>query len=161
MKRTVLSIITMLVLVAAPTAALAKSQGQHGGHGKSGTIKSYDAATGDLTITTNKGRDITAAVTNDTRIQCDANFDDNTATTSSHGGGDDNGGDDGANHDAGDDNGDDPANHDAGDDNGDHQDNGRHGGNCSTNDLTAGTDVRRARIDLGDDAVWTKLKLVG
>jgi hypothetical protein len=166
MKRTVLSILAMLALVAVPAAALAKG-GHHGRHhhhnrlvvnpgANAGTVKAFDATTGDLTITTAKGRDITAAVTDATEIECEG-ADDSTASTSSHGnddnGGDDNGGDDHSGDDNGDDDG---ANHDAGDDNGNDD------SSCTTADLTAGAAVRKARIDLsGDDAVWSKVELVG
>jgi hypothetical protein len=144
MKRILLTAL-LAALMAFPAAALAK-HGTHKVHrhgGQVGTITSFDSATGELVITTTKGRAISGLVTDDTHLQCrrDDADDDDTATVSRHGDDDDTGGDD----------------DETGDDDGHH---GHHSSKCSTDDLTEGTVVRRARIDLdGDDAVWTKLKL--
>ncbi|MEA2125103.1 MAG: hypothetical protein QOI80_1885 [Solirubrobacteraceae bacterium] len=161
MKRIILTAL-LAALMVLPATALARhghSRGIHRSHGQVGTITSFDSATGELVITTTKGRELSALVTEDTHLQCKSDDDEDTATTSRHGD------DDGPNHDAGDDNGDDNDN-EADDDNneaGDDDNNGHHGhhsSKCSTDDLVAGAVVRRARIDLsGEDAVWTKLKL--
>jgi hypothetical protein len=147
-------------LMLTPAGALAKRHHHHNrGHrvhrvaGTVGTIKSFDSSTGDLVITTAKGREISALVTDATHIQCDAadatTTDTRTTRHGDEGSGDDNQGDD-------DQNGDDE---NGGDDQGD--DHGHQNGRCTTAALVAGTPVNRARIDLngGDDAVWTKLVL--
>jgi hypothetical protein len=164
MKRFILPALLLAALMVLPASALAKRGDHkvHRNHGQVGTITSFDSSTGELVITTAKGRAISALVTDDTHIQCrhdddaDDSTDDNTATVSRHGD-DDEDGDDDDHGGRGDDDGDDD---DHGDDHGHHGHHGHHSSKCSTDDLTEGTAVRRARIDLdGDDAVWTKLKL--
>ena len=67
---------TMILLAAALLRVPAVALARHGGDDEPrrqdvrGTITAYDADTGDLTITTRKGRAITALVTEDTRIRC-------------------------------------------------------------------------------------------
>jgi hypothetical protein len=147
MKRFAITALLAAVLLV-PATALAhhgrRGHRVHRQHGQVGTIKSFDSSTGDLVITTNKGRDLSALVTDATHIECHAA---DTTTTTRHG--DEGGGDDNQ--------GDDPGDHDHGDHHGHQGQNGR----CSTAALDAGTPVNRARIDLngGDDAVWTKLVL--
>jgi hypothetical protein len=134
MKRIIIMAL-LSALIVLPATATAKRV--HRSHGTVGTITSFDATTGELVITTTKGRELSALVTDDTHIQC-SNRQDDAATTSRHGDDD----------------------HGAGDDHGHHGRHGHHSSKCSTDDLVAGTVVRRARIDVdGDDAVWTKLKL--
>ena len=122
---------------------------------RSGTVTSFDSATGELVITTPRAARISALVTDDTHIQCRHEADDDdTATVSRHGDDDDTGDDDATGDD------DNPATTTT---------------TVTTTAITATTVTtapsarpttgRRhgrapARIDLdGDDAVWTKLKL--
>jgi hypothetical protein len=93
-----------VALLALSGVAAAKDHGgdNHGHHGRhhhhhhpfpmreSGTISSFDATTGKLTITLLDGSSTTGLVTEDTRIRCEG-FDDHRSTRRDHGG-DDNGG---------------------------------------------------------------------
>ncbi len=131
--------------------------------GDAGTVKSFDSATGTLVISLLKGDEVSALVTDATKVECDASGH-ATAQASDRGadsgdeGDDDHGGPHGTRGD--DDHGDDPSD-DQGDDQGD--DNGNaDDASCTTAALTAGALVRRARLEVdGGQAVWTKLKLVG
>jgi hypothetical protein len=106
-----------------------------------GTIESFDAATGTLVIKPFTGPSVTGTVTADTEIECD-NDDDVQP---------DEQGDDGPNHDVGDD--------DADDDHGgpgEHRVSRSHGDddeNCSVADLTTGTVVREAELELTDSGL--------
>jgi hypothetical protein len=126
------------IAVAIPAASSAdRGHGHDGDRGETvGTVDSFDATTGTLTIAPTSGDPISGLVTDRTKIQC-RNED--------------------VNDDVGDDNGDDGPNHDVDDDNG-----GRHGGsgsgkrshgghrgNCSTDALVAGAMVEDADLDLG------------
>jgi hypothetical protein len=140
--------VAALAAVAIAVPAISAADGGHNdGHRGAtvGTVDSFDATTGTLTITPTSGDPISGMVTDRTKIQC-RNHDDN---------GDDHG-DDGPNHDVGDDHGDDGPNHDVGDDHGNHGGSGHgkrsHGGsrgNCSTDALVAGAMVEDANLDLG------------
>jgi hypothetical protein len=161
MKRIIIMALLAALIALPATAAAKRGHRVHRSHGSVGTIASFDATTGELVVTTTGGRELSALVTDDTHIQCSQSQDED-ATASRHGD------DDAPGDDAGDDHGNHGGNHadDDDDDHGnddDHGHNGHHGhhsSKCSTDDLVAGTVVRRARIDLdGDDAVWTKLKL--
>jgi hypothetical protein len=164
MKRILLTALLAALMLLPATAIAKRGHKVHRNHGQVGTITSFDSSTGELVITTTKGRVLSALVTDDTHIQCrddngdDDAGDDSTATASRHDGDDDHGDD---NDDHGDNHGDDNDNDDHGDDNGHHGHHGHHASKCSTDDLMAGTVVRRARIDIDEDAdaVWTKLKL--
>jgi hypothetical protein len=119
---------------------------------------------GDLTITLSNGKAYTAAVTDRTRIECEAAAVP-TARASDHGrGDDDNAGDDDS---VGDDDnvgGDDErgdSEHGDGDHNDDgHPDNGQVK-DCGTAALTAGTQVSEAKLVIDSSgATWKKLELV-
>jgi hypothetical protein len=179
MKRIVITALLAALMVLPATAFAKRGHRVHRHGGQVGTVTSFDSATGELVITTTKGREISGLVTDDTHLQCNKADDDADATASHHGDddepGDDNGddadddaGDDhgnGADDDADDDHGngaDDDADDDNGNDDGHgHQGHhGHHSSKCTTDALVAGAQVLRARIDLsGDDAVWTKLKI--
>jgi hypothetical protein len=117
-----------------------------------GTIASFDATTGKLVINAFSGDAVTGTVTGDTEIEC-RNDDDVQP---------DEDGDDGPNSGPG--NGDDD-----GDDDGDDGDHGgpghgrRHGDDdedCSAADLTAGTVVREAELELtGSGLVFEEIEL--
>lgn len=180
--------ITLFLLAAAllslPAVALARhghhsrhhDRGLHRSHGLVGTITAYDEDSGDLTITTPKGREITALVTDDTRVSCS---DDHAARASRHGGDDDNSG---PGHDGDDDRGDDDVDDDDASPTATPDPSVSPDPSASPDpsvspepsataepeddddacELAEGVVVRRARIDLTeDDAVWTKLKLKG
>jgi hypothetical protein len=149
-RRAVYGVAGALAAIAVAIPAISAADGGHndGHHSETiGTVESFDATTGTLTIAPDEGDSISGMVTDRTKIQC-RNEDDDF--------GDDHG-DDGPNHDVGDDHGDDGPGHDADDDNG-----GRHGGsghgkrshgghrgNCSTDALVAGAMVEDADLDLG------------
>lgn len=138
------------------------------GDENAGTIASFDATTGKLTITLFGGDTISGLVTDRTRIKCEDEHSPDVTTRARHGEeepGDDRGGhgeepgDDNGGHgeEAGDDHG------DHGDDNGNdnsgpgsshsgrgpsgHDDNGV-GANCTTSDLIVGATVEEAELEL-------------
>jgi hypothetical protein len=146
-KRAVYGIAGTLAAIAVAIPAASSADGGHndGHHGETvGTVQSFDATTGALTIDPTAGDAVTGMVTDRTKIEC-RNEDV----------GDDNG-DDNPGHDVGDDNGDDGPGHDVGDDHGHHGGSGHgkrsHGGrrgNCSPDALVAGATVEDANLDLG------------
>jgi hypothetical protein len=137
------------------------------GDENAGTIESFDAATGRLTINLFGGDSIAGLVTDATRIKCeDEHSPDVTARASR---GEDEPGDDRGGHgeEPGDDNGGEAGDHEDGDNSGPgggdddsgpgssqsdrgpsgHDDNGT-GANCTRSDLIAGTTVEEAELDL-------------
>jgi hypothetical protein len=132
------------------------------GDENAGTIASFDATTGKLTITLFGGDTISGLVTDRTRIKCEDEHSPDVTMRARHGEeepGDDRGGD-------GEEPGDDNGGHreEAGDDHGDgdnsgpgsshsgrgpsgHDDNGV-GANCTTSDLIAGATVEEAELEL-------------
>lgn len=117
--------------------------------GDAGTVASYDATTGLLTITLADGSSVSGKVTQDTNINCIPAQP--TATTSNHDAGDDDQGDQG---DQGDDQGDQG---DQGNDNGSHC-----GGQsaCDASDLVAGAVVHEAILKIGAGGAEFKLVLL-
>ena len=124
---------------------------------QAGTIASFDAATGTLTVNLFGGGTLTGKVNDATRIECDDNNSMNKVVQRH--GADDNSGpgnssDDGPNHDQNDDHGDDGPNHDQNDDHGDDN------ANCGTNALTAGRKVKEAEISGdGTSTIFKKVEL--
>jgi hypothetical protein len=125
------------------------------GEENAGTIASFDAATGRLTISLFGGEEISGLVDEGTRIKCeDEHSPDVTARASDdQEAGDDNGGD---GEESGDDNSgpgnDDEDNAGPGSSNSGpsgHDDNGT-GANCTTSDLTPGAVVEEAELELED-----------
>jgi len=119
-------------ILALPALATAKGSPSPKPSASVGTVKAYDADTGELTITTTSGRDVSGLVTDKTKIHCDddAPVGDNRPHKK----------------------GDGP----------DSKARPSRRGNCSADDLTAGTTVRKARLDLdGEDAEWSKVRLAG
>jgi hypothetical protein len=146
MNKIIIAAVTAALMLVPATALAHHGHKHHRDHkvhrvdGNVGTVTSYDSASGELVITTTKGRALSGVVTDRTEIECNGRPEDTTASTSRHG-----------DDDQGDDNGDDQGDDDQGNDT---------AANCDASDLVAGAAVRRARIDLdGDDAVWTKVKL--
>jgi hypothetical protein len=140
------------------------------GDENAGTIQSFDAATGRLTIALFDGDTISGLVTDRTRIKCEDEHSPDVSARARHGEsepGDDHGehgeeaGNDNGGHgeEPGDDNGEDPADgHGGGDNSGPgssnsgrgpsgHDDNGT-GANCTTSDLIAGATVQEAELEL-------------
>ena len=134
-----------------------------------GTIKSFDPATGVLTITDVNGQDTSGTVTDGTEIKCESEDEDEDAE---HHRGRDHGEDDGslmaADH--GDDDNSGPGNGDDRGDDGDDDNSGpgsdrEHDGDednvCTTDDLTPGTSVHEADLELtSTGATWEEVELV-
>jgi hypothetical protein len=143
-KRAVGGAAAVLAAVAIAVPAISSADGGHndGHHGETvGTVESFDATTGTLTIAPTEGDAVSGLVTDRTKIECrneDVNDDDDN--------GDDHG-DDGPNHDVGDDHGDDDGHH-GGSGHG-KRSHGGHRGNCSADALVAGAMVEDADLDLG------------
>jgi hypothetical protein len=115
--------------------------GVEDGDENAGTVESFDAATGKLTIKLFNGDSISGLVTDDTEIECDA--DDSAARASDHGDDDDERGDDDRSGPGDGDRGDD----DHGDDHGDRDDDAE---DCGTEALTPGREVEEADLELAD-----------
>lgn len=175
-----------VALLALSGVATAKDRhgGDNGNHGhhhhrhfhemrEAGTISSFDATTGKLTIALTGGDTVTGLVTEETRIRCEG-FDDNGVDNRfqrrDHGSGDDNGG---RGVEPGDDNG--GHGNEPGDDNGGNsgpgpsgengqvegEGEGPEGGpNCTTASLVPGTFVGEAELRLGTGmAVFSEIEL--
>jgi hypothetical protein len=132
------------------------------GEENAGTIASFDGTT--LTINLFNGSSISGMVTQSTEIECEAAGDDND-----NAGGDDNGDDDNAGPGGG--GGDDHRTASAmstSDDGGGNDDNGGdddggddNGGECTTADLTRGTVVQQAELELSNgQATFDEVELV-
>ncbi|HEY0392091.1 MAG TPA: hypothetical protein VGC63_10300 [Solirubrobacterales bacterium] len=152
------------------------------GDENAGTITSFDAATGRLTINLFNGDSVSGLVTDQTRIKCEDEHSPDVATRARHGEeepGDDRGG---QGEEPGDDNGgrgEEPGDdrgepgEDRGDDNSGpgsshsgrgpsgHDDNGT-GANCTTSDLIAGAAVEEAELELEHGAAtFDEVELAG
>lgn len=160
----------VVALLAMSGVAAAKDgggdNGHHGRHhhhhhhrqiaiGQTGTISSFDATTGKLTIALTGGNSVTGMVTEGTRIDCEG-FDDRGVDRRDHGGGDNQGGQ----VEPGDDNG---GQNEPGDD---HGGRGANEGTpppgqaCTTESLVPGATVAAAELRLeGGDAVFTEIEL--
>jgi hypothetical protein len=127
------------------------------GEENAGTIASFDAETGKLTIDLFGGETISGFVGEETEIRCE---DSAGASVSSEGDGQSGEGeaepgDDNGEEEAGDDNG--QGEEEAGDDNG-----GENGGNCTTADLTPGAVVQEAELQVSNGkAVFEEVELSG
>jgi hypothetical protein len=152
------------------------------GDENAGTIASFDATTGQLTINLFNGNSISGTVTESTRIKCEDEHSPDVTARARHGEeepGDDHGGqgeepgDDNGGHgeEAGDDHGD--HGEEAGDDNSGpgsshsgrgpsgHDDNGT-GANCTTSDLIVGATVEEAELELEHgSATFDEVELAG
>jgi len=107
--------------------------GTEDGDENAGTVQSFDASTGRLTIRLFGGGSVSGLVTRDTEIECD----DDAARAADHGD-DDRGDDDRSGPGGGDDHGDDDR---GGDDQGE---------DCGTEALTAGREVEEADLELSN-----------
>jgi hypothetical protein len=117
--------------------------GTEDGDENAGTIESFDAATGKLTIKLFGGDSVSGLVTDDTDIECD----DDGAKASDHGDDDgDRGDDDHGDHDGDDDHGDDDGDHGDGDCDEDRGEDEK----CGTDALTAGREVAEAELKLSN-----------
>jgi hypothetical protein len=145
------------------------------GEENAGTIASFDATSGKLTITLFGGDTISGLVSDQTRIKCEDEHAPDVSTRARHGEeepGDDNGGhgeeagDDHGDHgeEAGDDNGGDnsgPGSSNSGRGPSGHDDNGT-GANCTTSDLIAGATVEEAELELEHGtATFDEVELAG
>jgi hypothetical protein len=121
------------------------------GDENAGTIASFDAATGKLTITLFGGDPISGLVTDRTRIKCEDEHSPDVTTRARHGEeepDDDRGGrgeEPGDDHGGGDNSG--PGSSHSGRGPSGHDDNGT-GANCTTSDLIAGATVEEAELEL-------------
>jgi hypothetical protein len=128
------------------------------GEENAGTIASFDGTT--LTINLFNGSSISGMVTQSTEIECEAAGDDNDNAGDDDNGDDDNSGPGGGGGDhrtasamsTSDDGGGNDDNGDGGDDN---------GGECTTADLTRGTVVQQAELELSNgQATFDEVELV-
>jgi hypothetical protein len=131
------------------------NDGTDDGDENAGTIDSFDATTGKLTIKLFSGDSISGLVDDSTEIKCP-----DTAKSSSSG--DDEGDGEHGDGDHGDDN-DDQGDDDQGDDNDDQGDDDHEGGDdqsCDTSALTTGREVEEADLKLADGkATYEEIKL--
>jgi hypothetical protein len=150
-----------------------RSEKRHGHHGRhhhqpSGTIQSFDTATGRLTIVLLNEETVSGLVTDRTRIKCeDEHSPDITASRTHLRHGEEEPGDDNGGHgeEPGDDNGggdnSGPGNSNSAGSSGPsgHDDNGT-GANCTTSDLIVGAVVTDAELEIEHGgAVWDEVEL--
>jgi hypothetical protein len=135
------------------------------GDENAGTIASFDATSGKLTITLFNGDSISGLVTDRTRIKCEDEHSPDVSTRARHG--EEEPGDDHGDHgeEAGDDNGGDnnsgPGSSNSGRGPSGHDDNGT-GANCTTSDLIAGATVEEAELELEHGtATFDEVELAG
>jgi hypothetical protein len=152
-----------------------RSDKRHGHHGRhhnsqpSGTIQSFDAETGRLTIVLLNEETVSGLVTDRTRIKCeDEHSPDITASRTHLRHGEEEPGDDRGGH------GEEPSDDNGGGDNSGpgssnsagsgpsgHDDNGT-GANCTTSDLIVGTVVTDAELEIEPGgATWDEVELAG
>jgi hypothetical protein len=156
LKLIVVAALGALVVGSLAGLALAKDGSHHSGerhhghhhrhhHGApAGTIASFDADTGTLTIALTGGDSVSGLVTNRTRIRCE---DEHSPDITQLHRGEDESGDDRGGH-GEEEPGDDPSDGDrSGQGPSGHDDNGS-GANCTTADLIAGTVVDHAELEL-------------
>lgn len=143
-----------------PRNADSDGDGIPDGEENAGTIQSFDAGTGKLTIALFGGETISGLVTEGTRIECD-NEDSATASDSSDSGEEETGDDRG-------DDGEEPGDDDLGDSSGPGSPNSgpgkgdEAGAGCTTADLTEGATVEEAELELEDGAAtFEKVELAG
>jgi hypothetical protein len=138
------------------------------GEENAGTVASFDAATGKLTIALFGGDTASGLVTDQTRIECEGEH--SSATTSSDGSESEQGDDDGGQgHEAGDDHGEEAESGDGsgGDNSGPGSQSsgpggGDDGGTCSTANLVVGAVVDEAELELDHGvAIFEKVELAG
>jgi hypothetical protein len=166
-----LGVVALLALAGVATAKDhgGDDNGHHGHHGRhhhhhfrevneAGTIASFDATTGRLTIALTGGESVSGLVTEETRIHCEGE-DDRRSDRRDHGGGDDHGG---RGNEPGDDNGDNSGSGSSGTSGGPGP-SGENGGgpegeepgegtNCTTASLVPGAFVGEAELRLGSGA---------
>lgn len=141
-----------------PRDADSDNDGIEDGEENAGTVSSFDAETGKLTIALFGGESITGFVTEDTEIECGCGSHSGSTPEAEEEGEirSRSGSDDGPEHDLGDDEGEDAPNHDAGDDSG----GSGHGDGCSVEDLTEGAAIQEAELRVGSGrAVFEKIEL--
>ncbi len=139
--------------------ALAGAKGSRGGD-TTGTITAFDTTSRQLTIELNGGEDFSGAVDRQTRIRCeDQSGDGRRAGAVARRSGEPEPGDDHGGH--GEEPGDDNGGSGAGPGRGGHDDNG-FGANCTRADLTVGTAVHKAELELEHgQASWDEVELEG
>jgi len=126
------------------------------GDENAGTIASFDATTGNLTITLFGGDTISGLVTDRTRIKCEDEHSPDVTARARHG--EEEPGDDRGGH--GEEPGDDHGDHSGRGPSG-HDDNGT-GANCTTSDLIAGATVEEAELELEHgSATFDEVELAG
>jgi hypothetical protein len=165
-----LGAVALLALSGSGAAAAKDRHGDdHGHHGRhhhhhqfemreAGTITSFDATTGKLTIALPDGNSVTGLVTEDTRIKCEG-FDDRRTDRRDHGSGDDNGG---HGNEPGDDNGDNSSGPGPSGEQGSPVEGAPEPGeaSCTVASLVAGEFVSEAELRLeGGSAVFTEVEL--
>jgi len=129
---------------------------------KAGVISSYDADTGELTLSLYAGGELTASVTDDTRVQCES---EDTAEDNGTDEGDDDGTDDQGSGDVSSRHGGPGSGREgedeSGDDDGGHGGHGGCDGNCSVDDLAEGVEVTQAEIKItADGKVFKELEII-
>jgi hypothetical protein len=137
------------------------------GNENAGTITSFDAETGKLTISLFNGDSVSGLVTESTRIKCEDEHSPDVTTRARHGAeepGDDHGegeepGDDHGGEATGDNSG--PGSSNSGRGSSGHDDNGI-GANCTTSDLIVGATVEEAELELEHGvATYEEIELAG
>ena len=128
-----------------------------------GTVASFDAATGELTITTTGGDSFTGIVNDSTEIECETedeheDGDDDSSVSAAHDGDDDRSGSN-----SGPGSGDDSDDGEREDNSGPgsrHEHDGDEDDVCAPGDLSEGALVHEAELRLGTPAVWDEVELI-